>query len=679
MDNLPPLQPGAADLETGSKPCVSGADRPVVTWAPALHAVLNDPAEDNAPGRDDTVNAEFEVWWTDPDGVEQRLRDVASPYLPSGSTFSWDTSFDGPLPADTVISWHVRAHDGTAVSEWSDEGTSACEFVIDTVAPQAPVVTSAEFPENVFRSGGVGTYGTFRFSSPVDDDVVSYRYTLLGYPGVHVAATGPEHTAEVRLLATDSNQRLEVEAFDKAGHGSGTTNYNFYPSFASAPVAEWQLADVAGTRSAAAVSGTAARAGTGAVFGAPAPEGTALTSTVSLDGTGHGFLTPGAPVVDTTKTFAVGGWVRPGATDRTMTVASQDADGAPAFTLGLRPGDDGAQWSFGAGAHRVTGGTPEADSWSYVLGLYDAETGLAHLYVNGKETGIPAAIDPARVTGAFQIGRARGKAGYRDRWQGEIGDLRAWDRVVVPAEITQLALVEVVRATETARWSMETGTEGKTPSSVGADQPLSLEGGAHLYRWPSPDDWCDLYPECFPDKDPLRGYADLALDGVDDYAATAQPVVDTARSYTVAAVVMLDHVTADDAAMTLFSQGNDDGTAAFEVRYVPATQQWELRVSHAGTPEAEVTTVSAAAPPGGLHRVGVVHDTVNGRVALYVDAQETGASVAFRSGWTSTGGLQIGRGPVQGGWGSYLRGSVDDIHVFDGALPGLEVRDLGFG
>ncbi|MFE9850670.1 LamG domain-containing protein [Streptomyces sp. NPDC005576] len=643
-----------------------------------MSAVLRDPTEDDAPGGSNSVNAEFEIWWTDADGTEQRLQYSPSTPLPSGLTSRWDTYLRGAaLPADTVISWHVRANDGAAVSGWSDTATPACEFVIDEVSPQPPVVSSPEFPEDVFYGAEQGTYGTFRFQSS-SDDVVEYRYTFLGHPQQSVAATGPDHAAEVRFLATSSTHRVDVAAFDRSGRRSTSTIYDFYPAPPRSPVAEWQLADPVGTRTAAPVTGTAARAGTGVTFGAPAPEGTALTSTVSLDGTGHGFLTPGAPVVDTAETFAVGGWVRPGTTDGTMTVASQDADGAPAFTLGLRAGDDGAQWSFGAGAERVTGGTPEADSWSHVLGTYDAETGLAHLYVNGEETGTPVAIDPAQVSGDFQIGRARGKLGYRDRWQGEIGDLRAYDRVVIPAEITQLARVEVPPATETARWSMETSTDGATPSSVGADQPLSLRDGAHLYQWPSPDDWCDLYPECFPDKDPLRGRADLALDGIDDYAATAQPVVDTARSYTVAALVMLDHVSADDPAMTLFSQGDEDGTAAFQVRYVPATQNWELSVSHAGTPGAEVTTVSAGAAPGGLHRVAVVHDTVNDRVTLYVDAQETGVSVHFRSGWTSTGGLQIGRGPVPGGgWCSYLRGSVDEVRVFEGALPGLKVRDLG--
>ncbi|MFD6423780.1 LamG domain-containing protein [Streptomyces sp. NPDC060198] len=679
VDNLPPLKPGAADLSTGPKACTSGPDRPEVTGPPPLYAVLSDPTEDDVPNRGNSVGGEFEAWWTDADGVEQRLHHASSAPLPSGARSVWNTTLGDQLPLDTVISWHVRADDGAAVSEWSDAGTTACEFVIDGVAPQAPLVTSAEFPEDVYRSAGIGTYGTFRFASPSDDDVVSYRYTLLGHPSVDVAATGPDHTADVRILATETTHVLDVEAFDKAGHRGESTHYAFYPSFASAPVAEWQLSDPAGTRSAAPLTGTAARAGTGAVFGAAAPEGTALASTVRLDGTGHGFLTPGAPVVDTTKTFVVGGWVRPGATDHFMTVASQDADGAPAFTLDLRPVDGGAQWSFGTGSERVTGGEQDADRWSYVLGLYDAETGLAHLYVDGKETAAPVAASPAQVTGNFQIGRARGKLGYRDRWQGEIGDLRVYDRVVVPAEITQLAAVEIPRPTAVGQWSMETATGGTTPTR-GEGEPLTLEGGASLFRLP--DDICDVYPiDCEPPLYPLRGQAHLTLDGIDDYAHTALPAVDTTGNYTLSAFVRLaDDVTVTDAPMTLLSQEGDSGTAAFEVRYVPAAGRWELSVAQAGA-APQVTTVIKETAATGTHRVAVVHDARTDRITLYVDAQkQDGVTATLRSPSASTGGLQIGRGPqAAGGWGSYLRGAVDEVRAFSGALSATAVQDLANG
>ncbi|PBC94166.1 hypothetical protein BX281_2055 [Streptomyces sp. Ag82_O1-15] len=34
------------------------------------------------------------------------------------------------------------------------------------------------------------------------------------------------------------------------------------------------------------------------IFGGPAPTGTTATTTVSLDGSGHGFLTPDASATD---------------------------------------------------------------------------------------------------------------------------------------------------------------------------------------------------------------------------------------------------------------------------------------------------------------------------------------------------------------------------------------------
>lgn len=35
-------------------------------------------------------------------------------------------------------------------------------------------------------------------------------------------------------------------------------------------------------------------------------------------------------------------------------------------------------------------------------------------------------------------GRARGAAGFRDRWHGDLGDVQVHDRVVVPGEVAEL-------------------------------------------------------------------------------------------------------------------------------------------------------------------------------------------------------------------------------------------------
>lgn len=196
------------------------------------------------------------------------------------------------------------------------------------------------------------------------------------------------------------------------------------------------------------------------IFGGPAPTGTTATTTVGLDGSGHGFLTPDASATDIRKTFAVSAWVRPAETDRNMTVVSQDADGAPGFDLGLRRQDSGAAWSFAIGGAQVSGGAPETGEWAHLLGLYDAETGKARLYVNGHEAGTAAYATPAEAAGAFQIGRALRAAGYEDQWHGDIGDVQVHDRVVVPDEVAELAYRKPKLL---GHWSLENATDGVSP------------------------------------------------------------------------------------------------------------------------------------------------------------------------------------------------------------------------
>lgn len=678
-DNLPPLQPVATDLRTESQACVAGEDRPYVATAPWVTAVLHDPVEDDDPVGLNAVAGEFEAWWRDGSGVEQRRSYRPVVGGPSGSVGAWQLPSD--LPSWTVISWRVRADDGEALSPWSmaDASGAGCEFVIDDENPQKPTVVSAEYPENVFWSDGVGVYGTFRFDSP-SDDVLDYTYSFLGGPRGTVQADGPDGAAEIRFMPTSmAPSRLQVYANDRSGRRSATTSYDFYVKAGRSPAGQWTLSDPVGSKSAEPIAGPAARAGAGVTFGGPVPPGTSLTSTATLDGSGHGFLTPSAPVVEPSKTFAVGGWVRPSALDHDMTVTSQDAGTAPGFTLGTRGGGGEPVWSFGIGGTRVSGGRPEIGEWAYVLGLYDAETGTAHLYVNGAEAGTAAEATPSTVTGDFQIGRARGKAGYRDRWQGEIGDIRAYDRVVVPEEVSQLAR----RAPqERAHWPLETASDGLSPDAHGAE-PLKLTAGASVYNRPPQSCDPEADPDCVPSSAPaypLVGSGHLDLDGISGYAATDGPVIDTRDSFTVSAVV---HLADKEPAhpMTVLSQGGEHGDA-FEVRYHPAKQMFELVMSHADAQSADKTVIGYRAIPGGDEgrgfHVAVVHDAGLDRVTLYVDGFAR-ADTAFRSPWTSDGDLQVGRGHTADGWGEYLHGSVDEVQAFSGALSETAVAQLGLG
>lgn len=673
LDNLPPKQPLVADLATQGRACATGADTVYVSVAPTLSAVLYDPEEDNQPYEANRVKGDFEAWWTDSAGAEQR-RTFSTNEALSGTRRSWQLPSD--IPANTVVSWHVRANDGQATSAWSDQGAgSVCSFVYDDVSPDKAVVASPDYPEDQIQDG-VGVYGTFTMDSP-SPDVVGYRYNFIGGPQTTVRPDEMGGPATIRFLPVRSGtDYLSVQAVDRSGRISGVTTYWIRIQSGRAPVARWKLTDPAGSGSAAAETGTAARAGTGVTFGGTAPAGTSITSSVSLDGSGDGFLTPDAPATDTRKSFAVSAWVRPAETGRTMTAASQDADGSPGFSLGLRAEDSGPAWSFAIGGARVSGGAPETGEWAHVLGLYDAETGKARLYVNGRETGTAAAATPAEAAGALQIGRERDASGYRDRWHGDLGDVRVHDRVVVPGEVSELAHRTPKKL---GRWSLENATDGASPEQAGGS-PLRLGTGATLYR--GSDGSCSpgIDPDC-PEM-ALVGDGHLHLDGESGYAATDGPAVDTGDSFTVGAVVRLtDSEPAHP--MTVLSQAGEH-TDAFKVRYEPSSQTWQLVMpekDEAGAPEKVVSQAEFADGGEGLgHRIAVVYDDAADTIRLYVDGSlDAQATADFANGWHSAGALQVGRAKAGDGWTEYLRGDVDEVQAFEGALSDSKIAQLGMG
>jgi hypothetical protein len=667
--NVPPtvqnLQVEAKDCTTGGDPVYTGAPHPMLT------AQVMDPDSD-------TSTSEYELWWTDKDGAEQRRTLTGSRTGTNIHHTMWLT-FD--IPADTVVSWRVRATDGIANSEWSPAGPgAACRFVYDDQSPETPVVTSSDFPENTWWAGAIGVYGSLTMDSP-SPDVVEYEYFFTGRPYETVRPAEPGGPVTIRYVPlSDGPQTLTVSAKDRAGRRSLSKNYMFYPAPASAPVSHWKLADPAGSTTAGAETGRAARAGRGVTFGAAAPTLTPLTASATLDGSGHGFLTTDAPAVDSGRTFAVGAWVRPAETGRAMTVLSQDTATGPAYSLGLdAPAGGPASWSFALGGAKVSGGAPESGEWAYLLGVYDTETGYAQLFVNGQEQGTKVKATPVAADGEFQIGRLRGKDGYRQRWHGEIGDVRAYDRLVVPQEVTSLARRE---GKQLGHWSFSTAENGTTPEADGG-APLRLGPGATIHGTPRNDCHPDLDPDCVLQPYPLSGKGDLDLDGEGGYAVLDTPVVDTGDSFTLGVVTKFAEADATRP-MTILSQAGEH-TDAFKLRYEPTSRTWQLVMpvrDEAGAPETVVAQVATPAGDNGQGtRLAIVYDDGTDTVTLYADGfTDAGATAHLANGWTSHGPFQVGRahtGEGTDGWGEYLKGHVDEIEAFAGALPALEVGRLG--
>ncbi|MFK4069653.1 LamG-like jellyroll fold domain-containing protein [Streptomyces sp. NPDC029674] len=656
-ENRPPEQPARADLRTGDKECAADAERPYVRTRPQLRAVLRDP--DAQP-----VSAEFEVSWTGKDG-ERQVRSARTTSKGSGSSFSWTVPED--LPALTEVSWRVRAFDGSAWGPWSAEAASGgCEFVYDNEVPAKPSVASPQYPDDDVWHDGVGVRGTFTVDSD-SDDTVAYVYSFIGETPKTVEPGRPGGPAAFSWLPErEGPMTVSVQAQDRAGNRSAPTSYQFRVKKGSAPAAHWKLADPAGASEGAAESGgKPAKAGSGVTFGAEGPARTGVGSAARLDGSADAYLSPGAPAVDTGGAFAVSAWVRPDEVGRSMAAVSQDGDGAAAYRLGT---DGDGTWSFALGGPegavvRAKGGTPESGEWAQLTGVYDPAVKTARLYVNGRLVDKAENVPVPRGTGGAQIGRVLDASGQGGNWAGRIADVRAWNRVVVPAEAAKLAERAAVRA---GHWRLDRAPGGVSPEEDGG-QPLKLGGDAKIRR---DDQTCDpLDPACGPGDPVMVGEGELLLDGDGDFAATGAPVVDTGDSFSLAAHVRLDPAAADRTMTVLSLPGENSDLAT--LRYTPERQIWELSLAHEDRAGAETTTLKADndwASTGDRHHLTVVYDDGADEVLLYVDGTVQ-ARAPFHHAWKATGGLRVGQG-------EYLHGAVDDVHAYTGVLSEQEVVGL---
>lgn len=664
-ENRPPEQPVRAELMTSDKECGDGAERLYVRTRPSLSAVFRDP--DGGP-----VSGEFELSWNDAAG-ERQVRSARTTSKASGSIFRWSVPED--VPALTEVSWRVRAFDGEAWGPWSTDGDKgACEFLLDNEVPAKPSVTSAEYPDDSQWRDGVGVRGTFKVDSS-SEDTVAYAYTFMGEAPKTVKPERPGGPAEFSWLPEGSGPvSVSVQAQDRAGNRSEPTPHRFRVSEGGRPAAHWRLAEPTGASEATdEAGGKPAVAGGGVTFGAEGPSRTEVKSAAELDGSTGAHLSSDTPAVDTGKAFAVSAWVRPDAVGRGMAAVSQDGSGVAAYRLGT---DGDGAWSFALGgtdgaATRAKGGTPESGEWAHLTGVYDPAVKTARLYVNGRLVDTAENAQASPGAGGAQIGRALGESGQAWNWDGRIADVRAWNRVVVPAETAKLAERPALNK---GHWSLDEASEGASPDQAGG-QPMKLGGDALIRH---DDQTCDpgMDPECGPGNPPMVGNGELALDGDGDFAATGAPVVDTGDSFSLAAHVRLDPA-AEDRTMTVLSLPGEHNSLA-TVRYTPEQQIWELTLAHEDRAGAETTTLRAEndwATTGDQHHLAVVYDDEADEVLLYADGT-VAARAPFHHAWKTTGGMQVGRASVTDGadgWGEYLYGAVDDVHAYAGALSEREV------
>jgi len=289
------------------------------------------------------------------------------------------------------------------------------------------------------------------------------------------------------------------------------------------------------------------------------------------------------------------------------------------------------------------------DPVSVTFGANGGDTVARYEYVlNGDATSLSGTAQPAQTGGAATV------ALVPDRYVNWI-HVRAVNTAGNRSEVATVVFYAAPPAGPVGEWSLDEtgdGTVAVDSSPAGRHAPLS--GGAS---------WGDG-----------RYSGALHLDGVDGYAATAGPVLDTTRSLSVSAWVRL--IDGSRNSVVLAQVGNR--ASAITLYYSASYNRWIFnRTTVDGDSPTYVRAISTSAPVLGVwtHLIGV-YDAAAGQIRLYVNGLLQGETAFTAQPWAATGPLQIGRSKVGGVFGEYWPGQIDEVAVYDRPLLPGEIQQV---
>jgi hypothetical protein len=661
--NTRPDQPTGLTVE--GKPCAQAPNEPHVN-----------PFIDNDPAKG-MRGPQLAVRATDPDGGSLRTRFEWKPRggadativradtvsKASGSTFTADVSASSAVDG-ARLSYRAIGNDGI---DWgvafAPSNTTWCDVTIDRTAPNvAPTVTSADYPECRFETcptgGGIGRTGAFTLGRNGVADVAGFRYDLHDQPSTFVAARSDGTATALVTPFKYGPADLFVRSVDKAGNLGPMIRYHFWVGLGTPPSGHWRLNGLDETTilddSSSHHDGTVSPSSSDWRTGR---HGEALW----LNGTASASVTTGnGPTLDTSKTFSVAAWARLDRIGGYPTVVSQDGSQASGLHLAARP--DG-KWAFAMYSNDIGDGGPASAAvsttpiqvgvWTHLVGVYDQGLQQVRLYVNGALAGTASKGPSWRAGGSFAIGRSKNSGQPFGFWPGSIDDVQAYDRALSVEEIQALATTPAV---EELFLPFDEGTGSGT---------IDASGNYHHGAFSAGASWV-----------PGRvGSGAVRLNGSGTVAVSGASV-QTDNSFTVTALVRLD--AADGAFQTAVSQ---DGplSSGFALQYSPRKKKWVFAVS----PQDGNAPAWMVAEPPGLAQAGEwthlagVYDAAKGELRLYIngslEAVQPGRVVANVPGPVLVGRAKQGdQDPDQV---AYLRGDVDDVHVWTGVRTGDQIRE----
>jgi hypothetical protein len=216
-----------------------------------------------------------------------------------------------------------------------------------------------------------------------------------------------------------------------------------------------------------------------------------------------------------------------------------------------------------------------------------------------------------------------------------------------------------------AVWSMNEGTGNTVATTPVGGPTATLANGA---RW-TETRVLGIH------KDTGKDWG-VKFDGMDDVATTPGPVIDTAKSFSVAAWARADATTASH--VVLSQPGVNK--SPFELQYLPSKQRWCFVTYSADDPGAIATANPACAstpvrPGVWTHLAGVYDAGATNQLSLYVNGVREGTGSSPWA-WASNGSLTFGAARA-GTYAAFFNGAIDDVRVWDRVIdPFLDLQSL---
>lgn len=670
------------------------------TLTPTLSANVQ-----SADGSQSTLRPNFELYQYDPD--------VADPKVASGSPSAWTTAgkagtWKTPTLKDGQTYW-LRARteyhysfNGTSASMYSGwSKTGACAFHIDTKKPDAPVLSSKDYPgcdtsddpDQCTAYDGVGAPGAFTVTTSAKD-VVKLTYTL-NY-GKQSTKTVPAGTTTTTLsLAPDERglNQLTVTAWDAAGNSSASATYYFKVAPGTPPTGVWSFDEGSGSSAADSAGSHPATLAGGAGWSALARLGKALDT----NGT-TGYASATGTGLDTSKSFTVSGWARLTDTSHNSVVTAQAGTNGSAFALYYstaykawifnRYTSDSASPTI---VRSLSTATPALGVWTHLTGVYDAQAQTIQLYVNGVAQGDPIAFTtPWKATGALQIARGQYGAAFSDYFPGQVDEVRMWNRVLSPEETADLEAetdpdTGAARPAPAAEWGLD-----ETGGSTAAD----ASGYGHVATVGAGASWTT--------DDAGKGNVLSLNASATGNVSAPGPIVDSQGDFTLAAWARLDPASLSDTSVshtvTIAGQSGttrDSWSLWYQQPAGSDQGMWVFGRTKADSAGAAVVSVPAniasaqLVDPGDWTMLTGVYDGAHHQLYLYVNGvrqgaqgdtdtdTDTGDGVIFDDPWQATGAFSVGRGlTTNGTFGNYAAGFIDDVRVWTGVMSASDIDQL---